>query len=93
MGKKREFVGTVISDKMQKTIIVKIMRLTKHPKYKRIIKKYNKFKVHDEKGIAKIGDMVRIQQTRPISKEKHFRLLEVIKPAKSSGIEIKPELL
>lgn len=93
MGKKREFVGTVVSDKMQKTIIVKIMRLTKHPKYKRIIKRYNKFKVHDEKGIAKIGDVVRIQQTRPISKEKHFRLLEVIKPIETSRIELKPDSL
>lgn len=79
MGKRKEFKGIVISDKMQKTIIVRIMHLKKHPKYGRIIRKYNKFKVHDEKNIAKIGDIVRIQETRPLSKDKRFRLIEVIK--------------
>jgi small subunit ribosomal protein S17 len=92
MGKKKEFTGTVISDKMQKTIIVRIMCLTKHPKYKRIIKKYNKFKVHDEKNIAKIGDIVRIEETRPLSKDKRFRLLEVVKKATLPHIEIKEEV-
>lgn len=90
MGKRKEFVGTVISDKMQKTIIVRIMRLMRHPKYNKIIRKYNKFKVHDEKKIAKIGDTVRIQETRPLSKEKRFKLVEVIKKAKLLHIEIKP---
>ena len=65
MGKRKEFIGTVISDKMQKTIIVRIMQRAKHPKYGRIIKGYNKFKVHDEKNIAKIADAVRIQESRP----------------------------
>jgi len=81
MGRKKEFSGTVISDRMQKTIIVRITRTKKHPKYSRIIKKYTKFKVHDEKGIAKTGDIVRIQETRPLSKDKHFRLTQVIKKA------------
>ena len=71
--------GWVISDKMQKTIIVKVMRLTKHPRYNRIIKKYNKFKVHDEEGKAKIGNLVKIQETRPLSKDKRWRLVEIIK--------------
>jgi small subunit ribosomal protein S17 len=79
MGKRKEFRGTVISDKMQKTCIVRITRMAKHPKYGRITKKYNKFKVHDEEKAAKIGDVVRIQETRPISKDKHFRLIEIIK--------------
>jgi len=90
MGKRKEFVGTVISDKMQKTIIVRIMRLMKHHKYNKIIRKYNKFKVHDEKKIAKIGDTVRIQETRPLSKEKRFKLVEVIKKSALPHIEIKP---
>ena len=91
MGKRKEFVGTVISDKMQKTIIVRIMRLMKHHKYNKIIRKYNKFKVHDEKKIAKISDTVRIQETRPLSKEKRFKLVEVIKKSALPHIEIKEE--
>ena len=71
--------GWVISDKMQKTIIVKVMRLSKHPRYGRIIKKYNKFKVHDEGNKAKIGNLVKIQETRPLSKDKRWRLVEIIR--------------
>jgi small subunit ribosomal protein S17 len=82
MGKKKEFVGEVISDKMQKTIIVSVTGMSKHPKYGRIIKRCNKYKAHDEKNTAKIGDLVRIQETRPLSKDKHFRLVEVTKKAK-----------
>ena len=70
--------GIVVSDKMQKTIIVKVMRLAKHSRYNRIIKKYNKFKVHDEKKKAKIGNLVRIQETRPLSKDKRWRLIEIL---------------
>lgn len=72
-------VGTVVSDKMQKTIIVKVMRLSKHPRYNRIIKKYNKFKVHDEGNKAKIGNSVRIEETRPLSRDKRWRLVEILK--------------
>jgi small subunit ribosomal protein S17 len=79
MAKQRELIGTVVSDKMQKTIVVRTMHKAKHAKYNRILKKYNKFKVHDEKGLAKTGDTVRIVATRPISKEKTFRLAEIIK--------------
>jgi small subunit ribosomal protein S17 len=91
MGKRKEYIGTVISDKMQKTRIVRIMRLAKHPKYKRILKKYNKFKAHDEKNAAKIGDLVRIREARPLSKEKRFRIIEIIKKSKVPQIEIKEE--
>lgn len=83
MGKRKEFVGQVISDKMQKTVIVRITRLSKHPKYGRILKKYNKFKAHDEKNISKVGDTVRIEETSPISKSKHFRVVEILQKAKS----------
>ena len=72
-------VGYVVSDKMNKTLVVKVERLTKHKKYPRVITMANKFKVHDEKNQAKIGDKVRIMETRPLSKEKRWRLLEVIK--------------
>jgi small subunit ribosomal protein S17 len=87
MGKSKVLTGTVISDKMQKTIVVRIMHKSKHEAYGRIIKHYNKFKVHDEKNQAKVGDTVRITATRPLSKEKSFRLLEVVKKA-----ELPPEL-
>ncbi|MDI6758066.1 MAG: 30S ribosomal protein S17 [Candidatus Omnitrophota bacterium] len=83
MGKRKEFIGIVISDKMQKTVIVRTMRLTKHQKYSKTIKKYVKFKTHDESGIAKTGDTVRIEETRPLSKDKHFRVVEVIKKAQT----------
>jgi small subunit ribosomal protein S17 len=88
MGKRKEFTGTVISDKMQKTIIVRVTRMSKHPKYSRIMKRYNKFKVHDEKNTAKIGDIVRIEETRPLSKDKRFRLIEILKKGHIS-VEIK----
>ena len=92
MGKRKEFIGTVISDKMQKTIIVRIRYLRKHPKYSKSIRRYSKFKVHDEKNTAKIGDSVRIQETRPLSKDKHFRLLEVVKKAGAPHLEIKEDI-
>lgn len=89
MGKAKEFIGTVVSNKMQKTLVVRVVRLTKHPKYGRIIKQYNKYKAHDEKNSAQIGDLVRIQETRPLSKDKRFKLLAIIKKAELAGVEIK----
>lgn len=79
----------VIRDNMQKTIIVRITHMSKHPKYGRIVKSYNKFKVHDEKNAAKTGDMVRIEETRPLSKDKRFRLIEIIKKAQRPRVDIK----
>ena len=92
MGKRKKFIGTVISDKMQKTIIVRIPRLSKDPQYGRIVKKTNKFKVHDENKVAKVGDMVSIEETRPLSKDKRFRLMEVVQKAKVPQIEIKEDV-
>jgi small subunit ribosomal protein S17 len=77
---------------MQKTIIVRTMRMSKHSKYARITKRYNKFKVHDEKNAAKIGDVVRIEETRPLSKDKRFRLVEILKKG-PTPIEIKEEVV
>jgi small subunit ribosomal protein S17 len=89
MGKRKGFIGRVISDKMRKTIIVRITLMSKHPKYGRIVKSYNKFKVHDEKNAAKIGDMVRIEETRPLSKDKRFRLVEIMEKVQIPTLEIK----
>ncbi|KPK99117.1 MAG: hypothetical protein AMJ95_00670 [Omnitrophica WOR_2 bacterium SM23_72] len=84
MGKRKEFTGTVIRDKMHKTIIVRIATLSKHKKYGKRIRKFNKYKVHDEKGIAHMGDTVCIVETRPLSKDKRFRLLQLIKKAQTT---------
>ena len=91
MGKKKEFVGVVISDKMSKTIIVRTLRMAKHPKYGRISKQYKNYKAHDEKNEAKMGDTVRIQETRPLSKDKHFRLLAIVKKTQLAHIGLKEE--
>ncbi len=79
---RKERVGIVTSNKMQKTIVVQIRRKTRHPLYGKVIEKANKFKVHDEKNEAKVGDRVRIQETRPISKDKRWRLVEIIERAR-----------
>ena len=72
-------VGVVVSDKMNKTIVVEVERRVPHPKYKKIVRKTSKFYVHDEAGEAKTGDKVRIEETRPISKLKCWKLAEVLK--------------
>jgi len=84
MGKQKEFTGVVVSDKMRKTVVVKTMHLTRHAKYSKTVKLYNKFKAHDEKGIAKAGDIVSIVETRPLSKDKHFIVKQVIKKAEKT---------
>jgi small subunit ribosomal protein S17 len=80
-GKRKTQVGTVISDKMDKTVTVLVERIAKHPVYKKYIRKQTKFKAHDEKNACRIGDKVLIVETRPLSKEKRWRVLEVIEKA------------
>lgn len=75
----KTLTGVVTSDKMNKTITVAVMWTYRHPKFKRVVKGQRKFKAHDEKMQAKVGDTVRIALTRPISKTKHWRLLEVVR--------------
>jgi len=75
-------VGRVISDKMQKTIVVAVETSVRHPIYKKIVKKTYKLKAHDEENTAGIGDRVRVMETRPLSKEKRWRLVEVLEKAK-----------
>jgi len=77
--RKKILEGIVVSDKMQKTIVVKVERKFPHPLYKKPVKKIKKFKVHDPNQIAKVGDRVRIIESRPYSKEKRFLLLEVVR--------------
>lgn len=75
-------VGKVVSDKMDKTIVVAIVDNVKHPLYKKIIKRTVKLKAHDEKNECKIGDTVEVMETRPLSKEKRWRLIEILEKAK-----------
>ncbi len=81
-GRKIEVVGEVVSDKMDKTIGVLIYRTVKHGKYGKYVKKTSVFKAHDEKNVAKVGDTVRIRETRPLSKSKRWILSEVVETAK-----------
>ena len=75
-------VGKVVSDKMQKTIVVAVERRIKHPLYGRVIKRTSKFYAHDEKRQAKLGDTVKIMEARPLSKLKRWRLVQVVTAAK-----------
>jgi len=77
-GKRKERVGEVISNKMAKTIVVRVQRRFPHPKFKKIVTAYKKFYAHDEKGEARTGDRVRIVETRPMSKLKRWQLVEVV---------------
>ena len=77
-GHRKEREGRVISNKMAKTIVVRVERRFPHPRFKKVVTGYTKFYAHDEKNEAGLGDRVRIQETRPISKTKRWRLLEVI---------------
>ena len=75
-------VGKVVSDKMDKTIVVAIEDHVKHPLYKKIVKKTYKLKAHDEKNECGIGDTVKVMETRPLSKDKRWRLVEIVERAK-----------
>jgi len=80
----RDKVGVVVSNKMDKTVVVKIERLIKHPQFRRVVKRSKKYKVHDEKNIANVFDIVKIRETRPLSADKYHTLVEVTTKAKLS---------
>jgi small subunit ribosomal protein S17 len=80
-GNRKERVGEVVSNKMTKTIVVRVERRFPHPQFKKIVTAYKKFYAHDEKSEAKIGDTVRIEETRPMSKLKRWKLVEVVERA------------
>jgi small subunit ribosomal protein S17 len=84
-GNRKERLGEVISNKMAKTIIVRVERRYPHPRFKKVVTGYKKFYAHDEKAEAKVGDRVRIQETRPLSKLKRWRLVEVVEAAKGGA--------
>lgn len=79
---RKERIGLVVSNKMEKSIVVEIIRRVKHPMYGKFVKKTSKFTAHDQKNECNIGDKVRIMETRPLSKNKCWRLVEIIERAK-----------
>lgn len=84
-SQRKERTGEVVSNKMQKTIIVSVKRRFPHPQFKKVVTTFKKFYAHDEKSEAKVGDIVRIEETRPLSKTKRWRLVEIVERAQESA--------
>jgi small subunit ribosomal protein S17 len=77
-GRRKFMTGKVVSDAMQKTVVVTIERLVKHEEYGKYVRRRSRFKVHDEKNEAKVGDVIRFMETRPLSKDKRWRLVDFV---------------
>jgi len=88
LKRKRELIGTVVSDKMSKTIVVKVPRRFKHTEYKKFIVRAKSYKAHDETNQAKQGDLVKLIESRPMSKEKRWALKEIVKKATIASINV-----
>ena len=82
MGQRKQFIGRVVGNKMDKTIVVEIERLMMHSLYKKSVRRRKRFKSHDEKNECSIGDIVKIEETRPLSKNKRYRVVDIIEKAK-----------
>ena len=89
MERKKTRFGRVLSNRMDKTVVVVVETRRQHPRYKKVVRYKTKFKAHDEGNTCSIGDMVRIVETRPLSKEKRWRVAEVL--TKAEIVEVKPE--
>jgi small subunit ribosomal protein S17 len=76
--KRRSKIGRVVSDKMDKTVVVSVERLRRHPIYKRVVRLSSKFKAHDEENAAHVGDTVRIEESRPVSRDKRWTVVEIV---------------
>jgi small subunit ribosomal protein S17 len=81
-GSRKTRVGVVVSDKMQKTVVVAVERRVPHPVYGKMVTRTSKFKAHDEENASKVGDRVRIMETRPLSKDKRWRVVEIVERAR-----------
>jgi small subunit ribosomal protein S17 len=87
-GHRKERQGKVISNKMAKTIVVRVQRRFPHPQYKKVVTAYSKFYAHDEKGEAKVGDVVLIEETRPLSKLKRWRLTQIVERGAEAPVPV-----
>ena len=79
--RRREVFGEVVSDKMEKTVVVVVKRLVRHQKYGKVMRRITRLKAHDEKNECRVGDYVRLVETRPLSKDKHFRVAQIVEKA------------
>lgn len=86
-SRRKRFTGTVVSNKMQKTVVVTVETLRRHPVYQKTMRVRRKFKAHDEKNTCQVGDIVRIVESRPLSKEKRWVVEEILHPAQGKVIE------
>ena len=91
-NKRKVRVGWVVSDKMDKTIVVEVQRLVRHPKYRKVMKRSTKLYAHDNKNQCQIGDKVKVMETRPLSKLKRWRLVEILEKGSGLEVEIKEEV-
>jgi len=82
VAEKKSFIGEVVSDKMEKTVVVAVTRRIQHPLYNKTISRVSKFKAHDEKNECAVGDRVKMVETRPLSKDKRFEVVEIIEKAR-----------
>ena len=80
---RHEFVGEVVSNKMQKTVVVVVKRFVRHHRYGKVLRRVTRLKAHDEKNECAIGDRVRLVETRPLSKDKHFRVVQIVEKARA----------
>jgi len=80
---RHEFVGEVVSNKMQKTVVVVVKRLARHGRYGKVLRQVTRLKAHDEKNVCQIGDRVKLVETRPLSKDKHFRVTQIVEKARA----------
>jgi small subunit ribosomal protein S17 len=87
MGKRKQFIGTVVSDKMDKTVVVMVETLVKHPLYGKYIKKRKKYMAHDENNECRVGDKVLIEETRPLSRRKRWRVKQILEKGKVVELE------
>ncbi len=87
-GRRKVFVGKVVSDKMDKTVVVQVEYLQRHPLYGKYVRKRKKYKAHDEGNQCRVGDVVKIIETRPLSKEKRWRVIEIVRRSELSREEV-----
>lgn len=86
-GQRKNLVGRVVSDKMDKTVVVKVERLARHPVYEKVLRLEKKYKAHDENNECRMGDLVRIMESRPLSREKRWRVVEIVRRSEMSEVE------
>lgn len=94
VNKRRKIIsGVVVSNKMDKTVVIQVTSLAKHPKYGKYYRRYKKYKAHDENNTCEVGDLIEIIESRPISKQKRFRLYRVLQKVERVDADLKDELV